>query len=257
MNIIAPLKAHPVILVVGVAAVLLYMQLRGGKTAPPPQAAPTMVDSNLIALEAQKSAQNADVAKASISAQTAGSYFDMLKNVTLNNNATQITLAHDSNVAQAAIANASIGATMFSTAAHGLSANYVSQLNANGANISFTSNNGANGTSPNSYGTVTSNSNYAYATQANPAGSATINTANTQLEEMFNNVLRAGMGVLPQQTALITTQGAATPLPSAPPIAQPVNAFGGYGSPGGSHEGMWSGNGWSRSDTSNPNSRPY
>jgi hypothetical protein len=222
---IDPIKRHPFILIGGVVAVIILIQLRSKKTGAPSGGTGVYtagVDPNQVALQGQQQVLAAQTAQDAIKAQTAKSYIDMMGQVqTAQINAGQTVSLAEITAAQQT-ANAGIGASMFGTAVQGVTANYISQLKANGAsNISYSSTmNGSgssgsggsggsgSGGSGNSFN-ISNSGNWGTTTN-NPAGSAVINTANTQIEQMFNNVLRAGAGIGPLETSLITDGGGST-----------------------------------------------
>lgn len=255
-SIIEPIKRHPYIVVGGVVGVLVLIQLRGmAKGAAPAAQSGSGVytmstDPNALALQAQHDQNAADISKASIQAQTAQSYFDMTRIVSLAGIAAQdhaATLASGVSLAQVAAsqqsANAAIGASMFDTAVQGVTANYISQLKANGAsNIAYSSStsidssSGKSGSGSGAAGStggsatgsngskwnvnLNSSGNFG-TTTVNPAGSALLNTANIQIEQMFNNVLRAGAGQNVLETPIITDGGGTTQQTTTPPKTTP------------------------------------
>lgn len=225
---IDPIKRHPFILIGGVVAVIVIMQLRSKSAASNSGSSTGVytqgVDPNQIALQGQQQALSAQTAQQAIQAQTAQSYIQMMGQVqTAQINAGQTVGLAEIQSAQDT-ANAAIGASMFGTAVQGLTANYVSQLKANGAsNIAFSSSSSGStgsgsGGSGGSNSFDISNTGTWGTTTNNPAGSAVINSANTQIEQLFNNVLRAGAGIGPVETSIITDGGGSvsSPTPTTP-----------------------------------------
>jgi hypothetical protein len=251
-DLINPMKAHPYVVVGGVVGVLVVIQMRSAAAKKAAAAAPATgsgvyamtTDPNQVALQAQQATNAANISMASITAnlqQTLG-LASIGAQTQIAADQTQVSLAQNQSAQQ--ISLASIAAAIFGTATQGVTANYVSQLVANGAsNIAYsntadatTSGNsgGSNGgnSSWNGGSTSIKNSGTYGTTTNNPAGSAVINTANSQIEQMFNNVIRAGQGISPLETTIMTDGGGsvAAPAPATP-------AAGGNGSSWQAHGG--------------------
>lgn len=244
-TLIDPIKRHPFILLGGVAAVLIFVQLRGSKTAKTSTSASGVysmtADPNQIALQAAHDNNAAQISMASIAAQTQQNYINsqtQLGLAALSTQAHSADIAGNISMAQVAagaqLGTAQIGASMFDTAIQGITANYISQLKANGAsNIAYSSYSNASGNGTNAGSGAPSSAPGGFAgngnggwnvnlnsggnfgtTTVNPAGSAVINTANNQIEQLFNNVLRAGQGTSPLETQMITDGGGSTVQPA-------------------------------------------
>ena len=214
MEIVKNITSHPYILLGGVASVLVIMYVRrsgsassGGTTV---IASGTATDPNADALQAAQIAASARVSLASIAAQTTQS----------NNSVSLAAISAEQNVQ-----TAGIGASMFATASAGLGQNYAMQL---AAQNSMTGVTGHSVTSaqlnpkagagqyveqwnsnwqPWMAGAIGQQVPIVSGTGSTAGDVAVINTANTQLEQLFNNVLRAGAGAAPLETQILTTPG--------------------------------------------------
>lgn len=227
-EVLAPIKAHPGLViggalgVVGVVWLVTHASSASAASAAPAAStasAASTSDPYMDSLIATQNTNATNLAIAQIQAQTTST-------VNQQNNATAASAA----VINAQVENAQVGASMFSTAAQALSTNYDTQLSyasgTGGASDTYT------GASSLPYGIIGGTPGgvwegsgginnavgtkggamvptYAYETSTtganDPAAVNEINTANTQLEEMFNNVLRAGQGIAPVQNNLVTT----------------------------------------------------
>ena len=212
MDVLSSVTAHPYIVAGGVASVLVIMYVRrsgstsrGGATV---IASGTVTDPNADALRAAQIAASAQVSLASIAAQSKAQ-------TTMSNNA--VSLAAIS--AEQGVQTAGIGATMFATAANSLSQNYAMQIAAQGAMTGvsgrYVTNAQANGYveqnnanwQPWMAGAIGQSVPIVSNTGSTAGDIGVINTANTQLEQLFNNVLRAGAGAAPLETQILTTPG--------------------------------------------------
>ncbi len=243
MSIFAPLEKHPFILIGGVVAVLLLWQLKGSSHNAVQPATLSGADPALTSLAAAQLQTAAATNIAGINANSGLGQTKIMADVANTQTSTQADVMNHQAILGANVMNGQSGAGIFATAAEAITANYELQLQANGANVSGSSS--QSGSSTGSGGTAGSgvgfnvNSNSNYSSVANPAGSASINTANTQIEEMFNNILRSGAGQSVMQTALITTPSVSVapapvpiPMSSGPDLAPPMSSG-----------GAWSGNG--------------
>ena len=215
-TVIEKVKDHPYIVLGGVAGVLLLLALRRGGGSASTNSGGSGIysvaaDPNVLALQAQQINASRDVAVASIAAQSQGEAIKAQRDV-------QMLAVSDA----ANIATAKIGASMFDTAAAGLTTNYMLQQNFLNSQTGMASpspggpfvwGNGnmtlnpdqsrALGLDPRSHINIPVFS--GVGTPGTPGDVGVINTANTQLEQLFNNVLRAGQGAAPLETQILTT----------------------------------------------------
>jgi hypothetical protein len=227
-SVIAPIKAHPYVVGGGVAALVLLMYMRKTPSAQPAAAAPSTTqtaaaDPNLVALQAAQLSANTQTSIASIQAQTSATAIQAAQQTAIvtSNNATIQNTTNDATAA-------------FSTLSAGLSQNYSTQLAANsGGNYGNTTSGIADGTliTPGGAGWQPWMQNYIHSGDPvaimgqdnySPAASSVMNTANTQLEQAFNNIIRAGQGASPLETQIITSGNTGGPQQIGTAAIDPV-----------------------------------
>ena len=201
----ATFHQHPYIWGGAAAVVGVYVVLKmvkggassasGGGTA----VVSSAIDPTQAALTAQQMQDNVALTTASLQAQTQQAGLTALSTITASNNAASVQIAGMNDNA----VNAQTAASIYATAVNGLTANStagtVSSAVPSGGVIGY-GNEWLNADQATAAGFVAhSGQNVPVYTQNVSQGPATNSTQN-QIEELFNNVIRAGQGTAPMQT---------------------------------------------------------